>query len=287
MRTFKQFLVESKASTGSFLIEDNNNSEIIIQWIKENCSEWLQAAHGKWFYRGIKLNEDKNGLDFIPDDLKDKLTGDITGSIWYGHTRKNRFPVDSSQQLHDAHDKVSQKKLGIDLRSNCLFVTKSKTIASRYGKTFVVFPVGKIQYAYPKLWDDAYVSLKSAYSLQQGITTEYGQPGFRPRDAFLTWIDSKPMLVKAALKDAADHDYETTVDDVKKYVTGYNGEFATSRAIERFLIPKWIETTPSLFEWNKNLNKARISTEIMVYCDNYLAVDMHYAMQFLTSLGEP
>ena len=279
MRTFKQFLLENETLS-------DKDTEAIIVWIKENCGPWLRASHGKWFYRGIKVHNNVNGLDFLPTDLTDKVEGDLKGIIWYGHTRKNRTPVDSSQELHDAQDKISVKKLGVPLRSNCLFVTKNRMIASRYGKCFAVIPIGEVKYAYPKIWDDSYISLKSAYAMYNGSTTESGREDYTPKNMFLEWLKKNSASVKAAFAAADKAGYSTTVEEIVSYLNNGIGEYKAKSAIEKIFVPRWIETTPSLFEWNKNLSSAGLDTEVMVYCDNYLAIDLHYLINNLQSLGK-
>jgi len=103
-----------------FLNEDKN-----IPWdkIKQNCSKFLNdlSSTDQFLYSGRK----KKGTNFFKEEV-----------------RKDRLPTKTSLVFHNKLDDMFQKKFGIKLRSNSLFVTKFAMSMFNYGKPFIVFPIG-------------------------------------------------------------------------------------------------------------------------------------------------
>ena len=57
--------------------------------------------------------------------------------------RKNRVPRDMPLEIHKMFDNEFKKKMGIKVRSNGVFITKSEYTAESYGDLYYVFPSGK------------------------------------------------------------------------------------------------------------------------------------------------
>ena len=122
-----------EVNSNKIVEEKKQNAEYVAKQIFKNCQPFLNDTE-YLFYRGVGLN-----------DKWAKIKVD-----------KNRIPVDSSEELTDALDKV-YSVIGSNIsRRSCIFVTRSLKVAEDYNSAYVVFPIGD----YEVLWND---NIKDAY----------------------------------------------------------------------------------------------------------------------------
>jgi hypothetical protein len=113
-----------------------NQEDRIVRFIKTNCTDILQIYKDHDFlYRGIHSVE----------------------PILFGKEVKNRMPVDSNEKASELLDSALSKVGFTALRSNSIFCTSDKLIASNYsndhdktnhGKVYVIFPLNGFSYTW-------------------------------------------------------------------------------------------------------------------------------------------
>lgn len=128
MITFKQYLYEDE--------EKKISAAQAAEIIKRDCSPFLKEIGDKLpLYRG-------------------------TTKKIYGLTklkvRKNRIPKDTSEEIHTILNDSFKFLSGIYYRSEAIFVTGSRRIAYDYGNLYMIFPIGKFNYAWSSLVEDAF-----------------------------------------------------------------------------------------------------------------------------------
>lgn len=145
MKTFKQFLSEDVSELAAF--------------IEEHCAPFLRESERKGFlYRGLR-------------NIDTKTVHQLGGEqFWEGKTRKDRKPVDSRQDDHEALDQWFDQNFGFKARSQAVFAVGSsisgKNVAKTYGTPFLFFPAGEFEYVWsPKVMDlqDAMHGRKGEY----------------------------------------------------------------------------------------------------------------------------
>lgn len=111
----------------------------VVQQIKTECGPWLKQSGGTLVYRG---QSDKGAITRMP-------------------VRTDRRPLDSTTKGHNALIDMI-KAIGLTAnRDNSIFVTPRPTVASAFGgrngqrDTYIVFPVGKFNYTWTAVTDDA------------------------------------------------------------------------------------------------------------------------------------
>lgn len=130
MITFKKFLLEEKIEITEeeyFGNEDKILEDVVIK-IRSECQPWLKVSKGNFYYRGIK-------------SLNDKPVFFTKLSV-----RQDRIPKDSHPELHKQWDRYFKEEFGFEYRSKALFVSNKQTQAGAYGKRYIVFPIGDIEY---------------------------------------------------------------------------------------------------------------------------------------------
>ena len=158
-----------------------------------------------------------------------------------GGVRKNRQPLSTEKYEHNFLDRLFYKKFGWKARSNSIFCTGSKTVASSYGTVYGIFPIGKYKFIWNKDIRDLFMSfdyrkikitLIDKHREELNALSKYPQD---PEHMLYTKLDRKSKLWK-------EYELDVYTDVISKYTT-------------------------------KNLTKAiRSSNEIMVGCEKYYAV---------------
>lgn len=112
----------------------------INEWIKENCSEFLEIVNPshRYLYRGFK-------------DIRDNHK-----SIFMGYPRKDRKSIES----HSPNDVTARAVKYADycmqvtgftaLRSNSIFCNSSIDEAAGWGKLYIIFPINGFTFGYSK-----------------------------------------------------------------------------------------------------------------------------------------
>lgn len=132
MITFKKFLFEEKIEITEEEYFKNKDKvlENVVSKIKKDCQPWLKVAKENFYYRGI--NSLRNKSIFFT-----KLS-----------VRQDRLPRDSHNELHKQWDMYFKEKFDFEYRSKSLFVSNKPLQASAYGKRYIVFPIGDIDYIF-------------------------------------------------------------------------------------------------------------------------------------------
>jgi len=122
-----------------FEIDDFQNEDIAIAFVKRMCQLWLTATKGEMVYRGMKNKDD------TPFVL---------------HPRTDRRPLDATPAKHAALNAMFASINSPVNRDNAMFVTPSSEDASHYGEVYIMFPVGQFEYAWsPTIFDTASMSI--------------------------------------------------------------------------------------------------------------------------------
>jgi hypothetical protein len=93
-----------------------------LEMFRSDCSKFLKESKMHPFFRGSKNLSVTTYKKIKP--------------------RKNRKPLDTPQELHDAMDKSFKKKFGWKVRSEGVFCIGDKTQTNYYGKRYIILPIG-------------------------------------------------------------------------------------------------------------------------------------------------
>jgi len=136
-----------------FLLTEDKSFNDVIRLIEKNCQPYVKDfikadQPTQFFYRGYegKVND-----------------------IVMKTVRKNRKPLDTPIELHNALNKAFKKKFGVNLRSESLFVTNNNNIALDYGPIYMVFPIGKYSIYWSEKIRDLYVYFNDNHNLIQWL----------------------------------------------------------------------------------------------------------------------
>ena len=125
----------------SYISESYMNEEEInkaVASVKKNCQPFFKkmGSSGEFLYRG------HHSLATF---------GKLLTKV---KPRKERKPLDTSQELHDYLDELFKKYHGWKARSKAIFATASRKAAKHYGKLYYMFPIGDFSFLYhPELED--------------------------------------------------------------------------------------------------------------------------------------
>ena len=119
----------------NYILEQENNVEEIVEIIKRDCKPFLKEFN-KPLYRGTHKKIKEDIVKIIP--------------------RTDRRPKDLSIEWHEWGDKYFLERFGWKARSEGVFTSFSEWFASRYGKSYLFFPIGKYKYVYSKNIMDFY-----------------------------------------------------------------------------------------------------------------------------------
>lgn len=204
----------------------------------------------------------KNCMPFIKEYLKyfkPNLTDDM---LWSGRKgnkvmdtkaiRKDRKPVNTEPEHHEAFDDEFLKQHGERFRSNAVFVTGDLKQAEGYGDSvYGVFPIGRYKYCWSPTVRDLFNLVEENYYIGhtfEEILDAYmdmemqGEAGWRVRDRYerdypqgdmtnQEWHDKYGKRMKAEkeemARDMAYDDAKRTYNQVKNLVSDEVGKYQT------------------------------------------------------------
>ena len=182
-----------------YIIEAEDSQTVIndtIALLRKDCGPFLKdlskAERGKFVYRGIK-----RALRTDSDTLVEKFK-----------PRKDRWPTDIPQEIHEYINKELKAKFGWFPRTEGVFASSSFMIAADFGIPMLFFPIGKYKYVFaPKVRD------------------------------FLTALDSESVVHYSGGKWTVDRSYdretrEDRIDDILDGYTNKNLEKAITNGAE-------------------------------------------------------
>lgn len=97
--------------------------------------------------------------------------------------RKDRYPKDTSGEIHELIDDLMHEKFGIRGRSQTLFVTGKESNDRSYGDPYIIFPVGSFKFLWSKDVKDLYNRVEDLtlnfdeYDWTDEWEEEYGNDG--------------------------------------------------------------------------------------------------------------
>jgi len=135
-----------------YLIEDRQSESEVIQLIRKNCSEALNAMSQAKYVLWRGTNRTLNGL-----------IGEFTPRI-------DRKPRDTNKWLHDVLDKEFRKEFGWGVRSEGIFATTARNQADAFGNyTYLFFPFDGFKF----VWSDDITDLTNAlFSFNYDLSDE-------------------------------------------------------------------------------------------------------------------
>ncbi len=252
MTTFKQFLTEIEFDEAQQQLEE------VAELIKRDCQPWLKEAGKNLFYRGLDSKSSGGYLKPLFD----------TDLFLKGSVRNDRRPKDSPNWLHDALNDYFISKVGVPLRSASLFVAADYGLASNYGKTYMIFPIGNFNYAWSKhTADPAYEMFMSA-----------AHDNTPPSQTTAAEAISKNFM--AFLKKEKPNEYKEAYGDIEEWISAAHTEkFEDENDAWAKFIKKFIKEN-DLWLFNQRLKDAASNKykehEVMVVCDQYYAVSAMY-----------
>jgi len=119
--------------------------ERVLYLIKRDCKPFLKRIKGakEFLWRGIEMKSD-----------------DITKII----PRKNRYPKDTPQDIHDAFDSMFKQRFGWKARSEGVFCYATKGATTGYGAaSYMIFPIGDWGFLWSSKINDLYSETKEAW----------------------------------------------------------------------------------------------------------------------------
>ena len=126
MITFKQFLSEAEKRD-------------LVEFLRGNCRqacEDIVAAKNRFFYRGISnVSSNRDRVVWMHEDQP------LVGVMRY--VRKDRVARDTPEWAHEEINKFIDKKFGVRLRSEGLFVFNRESSADGYGTPHIILPIGQ------------------------------------------------------------------------------------------------------------------------------------------------
>lgn len=232
------------------------SAEIIVR----DCEPWLKSLPGLDYliWRGARRAPKQIG--FV-----EKIA-----------THANRMSVDSGASLHNRLDAFFDEKFGIKFRSsNIVFGSGSPVIASNYGTTGVIYPIGNFKCC----WSP---DIEDLFTYVRGIIVEY----------FSNVNDKDEKLYLATL--IAGTDGHTHIDEIKEndpdlyeWIMELMQENDWSEYINPEFIDRFIDTmTDEKFARDFDLNTYRLdhlrqyfqnaeSNEIMIQCKEYYMINLN------------
>ena len=244
MITFKQFLTEEK---------NELSLEEAASIIKSRCQKYLKLKIH--LYRGIKESM----------------------GAFEGEVRKNRIPKDTSQTGHAILNEFFKKAFGVAARSESLFVTPSRGIASGYGVAYEIFPLDDFDY----IWSPI---LQDAYYLESKIPNpaDTRGPAAKRLGVLLVgvirklWPASKPFLDNKLIDLVYHGEFDTPADERLKLPKLFKNDSQSKK--DRDLILKTLLELhgDELYKFNAGISTNR-ENEVMLVCDHYIAVSEQMA----------
>jgi hypothetical protein len=145
------------------LTEQEDNRKVLTikeaaDLVKAQGKEWERHIGGftkgktDWiFYRGVKIPHSEYSNNFLVK------------------TRRDRKPLDTNVEIHKIADDYMLEKFGVRFRSQGVFTLRSESLASFYGNTFMLFPLGKVNY----IWSETHMDLGAALLGKEAFLKDY------------------------------------------------------------------------------------------------------------------
>jgi hypothetical protein len=175
-----------------FTINDESHLSDIVEYIKTNCSQYLNEIDFKnnrkrILYRGIRYAK---------------------SNILIKQSREDRTPCDSDEQLSKMVDLGLAKK-GIEARRlNSFFATSQENEAKRYGKVYSIYPINGYHYTFPNTHDLILTTSEASMLGYYGINEQ-----------FLEWASTYYNMLKKAKNNEEEFQINshTTFDKLNYY----------------------------------------------------------------------
>ncbi len=110
----------------------------VYEAIKTECKTWIRHAEGAFAYRGIE---------------------NYNADIMKKFVRKNRETLGMDQRKSNKLDKEFHDQFGWKPRSQGMFCTGDYLVAHQYGRVWIVYPIGAVDYLWSKEIGDLYVDI--------------------------------------------------------------------------------------------------------------------------------
>jgi hypothetical protein len=247
-----------------FLLEAASKPDLqkIADIISRDCQPWLKQAKGNLAYRGV---------DVFGNSFLKQIDVGAYDTMFKGAVRTNREPKDSPLWLHNALNKYFTSKVGIPVRSNCLFIAGNFALASNYGLVYAVFPIGDINYTWSKYVADP----TDTFWIGPSSTGELPPAG--------PGLNSKiyaQFKEYAKMNNLRTNDIQTLLDPYADVYTESQSEKIWSDFCDKFI------NENDLWTFNSGLKSALTKYdehEIMVVCDQYYLVHYRIAQNLIAN----
>lgn len=242
-QTFKSFISENDLLDNTF-----TDAQIAVsKLIKKDCSYFLST-----FVKGDSNNRLYRG---IHDMDNENIHSILYNCLYLGAVRENRRPRDSSQVIHQMLDDYFEKQTGIKYRSASVFATKSFFTAEEYGEPYLIFPIGKFDYAWSPDVYDAYL-----------VLGQYGNMSGR----LIRKIEKIYPEVQKLFPEELEY---VSLDEFTRSPHHYPEAAVTALTL-----------IPNMWHFNKGIEMAT-SHEIMISCKEYYLIDSTEGKKILPLLG--
>lgn len=170
MITFKQFISEQEIKA-------------VRDILLKDCRPFLMETKGNGFLvrgvKGLSTAKSYSALDYAGEEME----------YTEKQVRKDRRPLDISQNRSDIIDDWFQDKFGIRARTQCVFAGGEKMRSDElkhYGTPCIIFPIGEIKYVWSPNVEDIYGDM-NLHSPGEGEIE--GDEDLKAR--INKWLDSK------------------------------------------------------------------------------------------------
>jgi hypothetical protein len=257
LKTFREFLTGNEAML-----------EKMASILARDCRQWLVDSNCVPVYRGMHA-------DAIAAQGVEGEGVDVSENLFKQRVKKDREPLDSPKWLHDLMNKKMVADFGIPFRSQSLFAMRNEDTASNYGKVYMVYPMGRYDYAWSPIVSDATSNLY-----------EWTDYAFVDKDA--TWDDLQdyaeeiPHKLVPAYRRAWQ---QTLMQNPSLKSSGFDDSFQsffTAMKNDNRAMKQIVESVVSyndLWKYNAGLMQVLTkrdfnNTEIMIAADSYYAVKL-------------
>lgn len=156
------FEIQKKVRLGDYSIKPTNAQELEA-FVKKNCQPWLSQVSDRVgpVYRGFRV----------------KRYRPVNARAFTKRVRKRRNPLHSDRPMHNKFNNAI-KKCGLKAnRTNSVFVTSDFATAERYGKPYVVMPIGHFNYTWSERVNDWFVNFNNFYNPENPCQYMKGDDG--------------------------------------------------------------------------------------------------------------
>lgn len=212
---------------------------------------FFQSRNGDinaWFYRGVNPGR-------IPKELFDVES-----------TRANRPPTDTTPEFHQMMDDRLFKEFGHRYRSEATFVVGDRSMASDYGRTCIILPIGDFDFVYSKKVKDAYGLLRArrlrsyieANAADVGLDTSTSPRncGTKPEEVdYLNWVHQNPLAEQLMSKwfDQIYASFDYTKGTVEDACLSQNEIMLVSK--QYAVIPYWSRVPEDILQAAETITK--------------------------------